>query len=291
MTWTNLESMVEEGLWDLLKEEEELEVLSSADTSVIPHTTMDDTETRVVYVKKRKYEKRQDDYDQSTYPVLKRKRGAPAFYVSLPRILKNDIRRKYMLMYENVMNSFNYHLITSFFEQFFVPNVTFEKKAPANLPACEVFVEGVKPVSSFFLLALQLSPDKTTRVFDVQLKQSSADVGKTEVSCRFTSRNTKMYELNHRTFIQALKSDLQGVLANCLSTRKIRKTGDCLKIEDMDDHQLLFDPISGIFLKSKFARAETLVEYEIEGSMSFIVNEEKRIERIIGRPIARAVLH
>eukprot|EP01040_Poterioochromonas_malhamensis_P011980 gene11980-13075_t len=157
--------------------------------------------------------------------------------------------------------------------------------------SCEVVIEGVKPVLSFFLLSLQLSLDKITSVTDVQLKQSSADVGRTEVSCRFIIRHTKTFELNHRNFVQALKSDLQGALANCPSTRKIRKTGDSLRIEDMDDHQLLFDPISGIFLKSKFARAESYVEHQVEGSMSFIVNEEKRIERIIGQPIASEERH
>eukprot|EP01040_Poterioochromonas_malhamensis_P011979 gene11979-13074_t len=233
----NLESEIEESLWDFLKdrkEGEDVEALSSTESSVIPHdnTVTDETESRVVYFKKRKYEKRQDDADQWTYP-----------------------------------------------------------KAPTNLPDCDIFVEGVKPVLNYFLLALQLSPDNATRVFDVQLKQSSADVGKTEVSCRFLSRNTKMYELNHRTFIQAFKTDLQEVLDSCSSKRKLKKTGDSLRIEDMDDHQLLFDPISGIFLKSKFARAETLVEYQVEGSMIFIVNEEMRIERIIGRPVLRAALN
>jgi hypothetical protein len=102
----------------------------------------------------------------------------------LIRIPKSDIRRKYSLMLCNSMNSCDFRLISSFFDQFVHPAVEFQKIATSGI----FQVVGRECVSHFFGGWLLLSPDKTTSLSDIQLKQSS------------TQEETVLVSHYHQTF-------------------------------------------------------------------------------------------
>ncbi len=267
-------------------------------------SSSDHDEHHVVYVKKRKYEWKNGSIQQIVTSPKRGRFNRSHFAIPIPRILKSDIRRKFVSMYENVMNSYNYHLISSYFQRFFVPEVRFEKKDIFSTPVKYVTIlEGVQPVLCYFLLLLQMCPDKITRVSEIQLKQSSNDVDKTEVACKFNVKNTMFYQTNPLHYVQTLQHDLREICGrdnNFVETRQseeglISITRRKRKIESVisdgeERHQTLFDPVSGVFLKSRFELIDRPVEYSVEGYMSFIVNKEKRIEKVIVAPTERVRL-
>ncbi len=245
-----------------------------------------DEQQHAVFVKKRKYEWKNGSTQRTVKaPKLKECFRAP-LAIHFPRILKSDIRRKLVSMYENVMNSYDYELISSYFQRFFVTDVRFEKKNITTSPVKSVTIlEGVQPVLSFFLLLLQICPDKITRVSDIQLKRLSNDGARTEVACRFVTKNTAIYQLTPQLFTM-MKNEMSTICDQDKSFDHHQiASNPQRKLESVNEigerHQSLFDPISGIFMKSRFQLLETPMEYEVEGHLSFIVNHEKRIERII----------
>ncbi len=297
----------DEFLNELLTDDTALEywandVIDSSSSSIGTNSLLfDDSEHHhVIYLNKRKYQRKTERLERTHSRVPNEKN----FRITFPRILKSDIRRKYMLMYANVMNSFNYHLISSFFEQFFVPSVKLVKYHPFSLP--QVLVQGVDPVMSYFLLLLQMCPDKVTEISDIQLKQSVADMERTEICCKFNVKNTRLYELTPVHFLATLEDDLQKLTINdqntssaeiikqeedgALGRTKKKRKFDSIKTDKMEKHQLLFDPISGIFLQSRFPRSETPIQYQVEGNMTLVVDRNKRIESIIINPKERVQL-
>ncbi len=266
--------------------------LQSEEDSSSGFSISDHEEHHVVYVKRRKYEWKNGPTQQAVTIPKRSRRIRGHFAIPIPRILKSDIRRKFVSMYENVMNSYNYHLISSYFQRFFVPDVRFEKKDIFTSPLkSSTILEGVQPVLSFFLLLLQICPDKITRVSEIQLKQSSDDIDRTEVACKFNVTNTAVYQMTVPQFFSIVKNEVKAICDRFIEYRpnedyqitaiSRKRKMDTPPNEGEERHQSLFDPISGMFMKSRFQRLETPMEYEVEGHLSFIVNHEKRIERII----------
>jgi hypothetical protein len=113
----------------------------------------------------------------------------------LIRIPKSDIRRKYSLMLCNSMNSCDFRLISSFFDRFVHPAVEFQKIAVSGISQ----VVGRECVSHFFGGWLLLSPDKTTRLSDIQLKQSSTQEETVLVS-NYHQTFTRVYSIQAADF-------------------------------------------------------------------------------------------
>ncbi len=266
---------------------------SSSSTGTNSLLSEDNDYHHVIYVNKRKYQRKTERLERTHIKVPNEKN----FHITFPRILKNDIRRKYMLMYANVMNSFNYHLITSFCEQFLVPSVQLVKYHPFSLP--QVLLRGVNPIMSYFLLLLQMCPDTVTNISDIQLEQSLADMERTQVSCKFNVKNTRLYDLSPVHFLATLEDDLKQLTINdqnisptetgqgedeLIGMKERKRKLDSRKIEKMEKHKFLFDPISGIFLQSRFQRSEALIQNSLDGSLTFVLDRNKRIESIIISP-------
>eukprot|EP01040_Poterioochromonas_malhamensis_P014009 gene14009-15476_t len=162
-----------------------------------------------------------------------------------------------------------------------------------------VLLRGVDPVMSYFLLLLQMCPDTVTNISDIQLEQSLADMERTQVSCKFNVKNTKLYELTPVHFLATLEDDLKQLTINdqnisptetgqgedeLIGKNRRKRKLDSRKIEKMEKHKFLFDPISGIFLQSRFQRSEALIQNSLDGSLTFVVDQNKRIESIIISP-------
>eukprot|EP01040_Poterioochromonas_malhamensis_P012767 gene12767-13993_t len=138
-----------------------------------------------------------------------------------------------------------------------------------------------------------MSPDKITRVSEIQLKQSSDDIDRTEITFKFITKSAKLYQTNPYHVVDTLQHELTNICGidntfigdapgelPSMNQKKRKFEG---KYEE-ERHESLFDPVSGIFLQERFSRFERPVQYEVEGYMSFIVNNEKRIERLIITP-------
>ena len=221
----------------------------------------------VIYVQKRKYQWKLD-------PPLRRKKSRKATAsrndrISFPRILKSDIRRRYSLMYANVMNSYDYDLISSFFCKYMKPNIRFEKRTPFLQDPITI-AEGVDVVLKYFLVLLQGSPDRTLRVSEINLKQSAKLVGCTEITCKFSVDNSILYELRP----EVMRSLLVSILP---FTPRIRSPNP----DSAQTAKDVFDPIEGSFLRSRVRRLETPHSFQLEGYLTLVVDENKWIEAIV----------
>eukprot|EP01040_Poterioochromonas_malhamensis_P014762 gene14762-16395_t len=166
-------------------------------------------------------------------------------------------------------------------------HVTIPKRSRRTRVKYVTILEGVQPVLCYFLLLLQMCPDKITRVSEIQLKQSSDDVDRTEVACKFNTLQHDLREMCGRDNNYVETSQNEEELTS--STRRKRKIESVFNDRE-ERHQSLFDPVSGVFLKSRFELIDRPVEYSVEGYMSFIVNKEKRIEKVIVTPTERVRL-
>eukprot|EP01040_Poterioochromonas_malhamensis_P011193 gene11193-12194_t len=163
----------------------------------------------------------------------------------------------------------------------------------------KVLLRGVNPIMSYFLLLLQMCPDTVTNISDIQLKQSLADMERSQVSCKFNVKNTRLYDLSPVHFLATLEDDLKQLTINhqnisptetgqgedeLIGMKERKRKLDSRKIEKMEKHKFLFDPISGIFLQSRFQRSEALIQNSLDGSLTFVLDRNKRIESIIISP-------
>lgn len=271
--------------------EGEADEVTSESMSLIP-SSISDSDSHSVLVKKRKYEWKSSE-------SVKRGRFDSSRYqrIVLPRILKNDIRRRYSMMYANVMNSYDFDLISSFFLRFMKPDLRFEKKCQIG-PGPLTLVSGVDVVIKYFLVLLQGSPDKITKVSDITIKQSSVDRTRTEVTCKFSVHNSIVYELYPEVFHSIIEQFLVKTPKIALDSslhsgqRKSRSLTNENEIEKEKEEaqkaKLLFDPISGDFLSKRFRRLDSPKIFRVEGYMTFVVNEEKWIESILIERMSKA---
>lgn len=261
------------------EDDERLLIATTTSSTFFPYSHSSNQSHQVI-TKKRKYQwKREPQKDRKIHVHYDRYQR-----IIFPRILKYDIRRKYAQMYTNVINSYDYELIVSFFRTFALADLVFEIQNQYK----NIQLEGTDQVVKYFMLHLQVTPDRVTNIFDVRLKQSLHKVGKTEVAFNFRSSNTFLYEIFPLQFKELLANTPRihsyaeiSTDNSCYSSIKSVLDGcDDFFPSESEKARALFDPINGIFLKSKFERLENPKSFHIEGSITFLVNEENMIESI-----------
>jgi hypothetical protein len=167
---------------------------------------------------------------------------------ALPKIIKSDIRRDYFLMFANVLNSFDFPLITSFFQRFFHVDTTLSKLSsgssrPLKLsssssllsssfsssnsllsaisPSSTVshlslmpsggphVIKGIDFIILYFIFLLRVGPDRVTRVSDIQLKQSSSmKDGYCELCATYEVSYTRFFEILSEQILPILLPEL-----------------------------------------------------------------------------------
>lgn len=251
----------------------------------------------IVLVKKRKYDWKISATERRR---LQYYRVSQVTSLPFPRILKNDFRRKFIPMFINVVNSYNYHLICSFFSKFLTPNVQIDRKGYSSPSKhYETVFHGVQPVLFYYLILLQMGPDKVTSVTDIQLKQYIYDLERTEIVCKFVVKGSKFYEISPSEFL-VLQNDLLRISNEAepptnhrIEEKSYQHQTDILApvrgkkrplpqpAEGLERFQVLFDPVSGDYVPTRFPRKEQPKQYSFEAKMRFIINQEKRIERMM----------
>ena len=188
-------------------------------------------------------------------------------------------------MYANVMNSYDYDLISSFFCKFTKPDVRFEKRSACGFFPL-VLAQGLDLVIKYFLILLQVAPDKVTRVSELFIRQSSLDISHAEVTCKFTVANSAIYDLQPQVMrseeFHAFLKETPTIRSTSTSVPRVSiepANNSC--IVPLDPAKSVFDPISGNFLASRFKRLEDPIRFQVEGQLTFVVNEEKWIEAIV----------
>jgi hypothetical protein len=213
--------------------------------------------------------------------------------VSMPRIVKTDIRRRYSFMFANVLNSYDCNLIDSFIQKFSEPSVSFEKE---NMYDTSVALSGTTLLSTYFCLSQQMSPDKVVRITDTQIKQRSDRTG-SELVSNFDVSLTKIFDV-HPTLIAdsvlcqfqdlslenkkkkntvVIESERSGrsESSNTSSEGRERKTV-VIKSDFFESVDLARPHLSVM----KFPRLSQPRELHVKGKLIFSLNDQKRIEKI-----------
>jgi hypothetical protein len=257
----------------------------------------------------------------------------------LPRIIKSDIRRKYLIMFANVMNSYDFQLISSYFHKFFSKDCQLTKVPPKyynsthfhydsshTFPASssseassssssssaspswsysystshptaplshKFLVKGVELLIPYFSFLLQLSPDKITRCYDIQLKQSSEmEEGYCEIISSFNVSYTRLYDVTPNQIIPTLPEVFQKILQGKAEVdlkeeerNQLKEFSTILTQDPKKDHaKALCDPLNTEYCASKFPRLSTPSYFNMFGSISMLINKEKQIEQILFKP-------
>lgn len=218
--------------------------------------------------------------------------------LSIPKIVKRDIRRRYLAMFCNVMNSYDFELIDSFFRRFCLPDVKLvsEQRLGPLTPYLEL--RGVDVIVDYHSAMLQTSPDKVTRAFEIKLRQNSDSPGKVEIFGHFSVSHTSFYATNPFFIaekLQELYREDDGRTPVFLNQKprlaqppldtlegdgpaqKRRKSEESLAVRSFD----VANRKEGSFATSQhFERLSHGQPFQVRGILSLLVNEDRRIERI-----------
>lgn len=274
-------------------ENEGLCVRKQTSASSFSSDDVDDTEetpsSHVVYIYKRPYRRRRR---KSTDPKPLTKPSKRYIPIIIPRILKDDIRRKYAQMYANVMNSYDYELLLAFFRKFFTPCCSMTKIPSIDNPRPIIDIHSLDLIIYYNLILLQSAPDKITTVSNIQLKQrSDYEEDETELICSTHITYTQVYNICPVSISTGFigESNRTNYLINSskemissLKKRKFNEEVDFL-LPALD--RGLFDPVSGVFCQSKFSRLQDPQPFVIQAQMRLIIHPTKLIKSIIISPL------
>lgn len=117
------------------------------------------------------------------------------YYAPSLRILKSDIRRSYMAMYFNVMNSANPQLILSYFKKFYRPDCQWIVNLADNFYPNHIKSIGIENILVSFADIFDRMPDFLMHSSDVSIFVSY-DTSKSHIVCKCKVSGTKMYTLS-----------------------------------------------------------------------------------------------
>lgn len=117
----------------------------------------------------------------------------PAFIPAI-RILKRDIRRKYIEMINNVMNAHDNQLFSSFIDDFYRPECISIHYYPDSFPSCfkSIRMEGVDVMKYMHAMNTSILPDSVTEISNVQICKRLNENG-SRIIGKFQLKATAIY--------------------------------------------------------------------------------------------------
>lgn len=183
--------------------DEELELTSQSQTQSSAKTeSSNPTSTEITKQKRRKPNRSLESIQRRN----QRRRIHP-----FPRILKRDIRREYINMYANVMNSADCTLMARYVNRFFHPNVIFSKTEfkyfSKDNKSIIYEARGKQIIYNYFVLRVTNSPDFIIKMHDTQLRvdpKTNCSV----ITSHFTVHGTKIKskKSHHEILISRMNS-------------------------------------------------------------------------------------
>lgn len=256
-----------------------------------------------------------EELSKKTQRVKLRPRGRTANprsnrAISLPRILNSDIRRKFAVMFSNVLNSANGSLLDSFINRYRSPSFSLRKQVlnslfaelhPGLLPPA-IELEGSDVVGFYLKCIVNCSPDFAFYVENTHIKQRS-DSRKTELVTDFTIVGTQLFKVNPLVVIEYMLDNLSAASSDDeninIQMRKRRKSefpssvvnqpcngceGQLIKFGEKSrviyPHDQLRNEFAQFMVSNKFGRLDEPIQLHINGTLSFHLDENKRIEKL-----------
>ena len=229
--------------------------------------------------------------------------------LSIPRILKHDIRRQYLSMFANVINSFDVELMFSFLRRYSKPALGMEKlihdsssssassssssppvASELTLNQCpRLAMKGRDLVSAYWGVMMHFAPDKVIRLQNIQVHSGAApsyhSISKSRLTCDYTIQGTLLYDVPFDDMIEILGSRFGGdftfnkhlVDEDPTSARQKYTMSSTEKMMNCKD----FDPIQ--MLTDKKGTLPTLLSsplsIQVNGKINLYIDEQKRIEK------------
>jgi len=176
-----MEDLMNSFLAQVDDEEEETEETSSGDCSTLPSPH----EQSVSKTKTTKAKKPYKSY---------RKRSFNVAFIPALRILKRDIRRRYIDMFNNVINSHDNQLFCSFIDEFYRPECKSAHFFPDNVAPCfqSVEINGVDLLKRTHMINTVALPDSVIQMYNAKICKRLDEKG-SRIMGSFHAQGTAIY--------------------------------------------------------------------------------------------------
>lgn len=220
-------------------------------------------------------------------------------FFSKPKILRSDIRRSYMEMLANVLNSGDFPLTYGFLDTYCAPN--FEEYAInynpiTNQPYFDRF-QGAATVAKMFCATYRMSPDAVFSIADTKVYLSS-NTAKCKIVATFSIRATKILDVatdkvfEPENMAQQCHTSTSTSSSTAMTERnksRKRKGSDSEHQQEQHQQQQLESKRAVIasIQKSIDNVTETMpltanpVQINLQSTMTMYVDEDKFITRVV----------
>jgi hypothetical protein len=225
-------------------------------------------------------------------PIMKRSRiriSPP----TVPRLLKRDIRRNYCTMFTNAMNGYDINLLRLFMTQYGSSNIEFTlrmKKERGKMS--EIALCTPEIITAFWAINMQITPDQVFKIGDVGVTSTSGS-RRSVAACTATINATLVLQADMRDLVTAMAtkfgaqflSDDTGYKHRIVGSRNSRIKGQVRGSQDyFDVAQFVASKLQGdANLHAPLAVSKSM-------RLKFVLDEEKRIERIIAETCIKQFL-
>lgn len=188
-----------------------------------------------------------DNPDQKALAFLKKRPRAPMNKESkerknskrralpYPRVLKRDIRREYMRMLFNVLNSGDLPMFKHYLHKYFVPHSTFSKSllgSNNHHPAEKGQCLGIEKIYEFFQIIAETSPDYIFQLQDTYMRVNPKTKHSVLVaSFRKMGTRIKFRQSGFATFLSKVQAFPQNFLQSLFAKKPVQAT----PVEDSND--------------------------------------------------------
>lgn len=220
-------------------------------------------------------------------------RRIPSSFFTKPKILRSDIRRSYMEMLANVLNSGDFPLTYGFLDTYCAPD--FEEYAInynpiTNQPYFDRF-QGASTVAKMFCATYRMSPDAVFSVADTKVYLSS-NTTKCKIVATFSIRATKILDVANDLVLELentakqyngqTASSSSDAMAGINKSRK-RKGSDCEQELQLESKRAVITSIQESIDNVTATMPLTVnpVQITLQSTLTMYVNEDKFISRVV----------
>jgi hypothetical protein len=157
------------------------------------------------------------------------------------RIYKTDIIRDYANMFEYVLNSYDFSLISSFFHTFTARKVVFSKEDRSINPTSSLVsrLQGRNACIYFLSLCCQLSSDRIVRLNDFQLVQRLENPNFIELNGSYTCKQHRLYDAEAGDIMELLVSEFPNLTQPSSSSRGSSKRHKKRRTDEQENAKIV----------------------------------------------------
>lgn len=183
-----------------------------------------------------------------------RKRSFNVAFIPALRILKRDIRRRYIDMFNNVINSHDNQLFCSFIDEFYRPECKSAHFFPDNVPPCfrSLEINGIDLLKRTHMINTVALPDSVIQMFNAKICKRLDEKG-SRIMGSFHAQGTAIYLPKMYNGVPVDRND--SISQYCVNPM------DLVYVEDFMSHLQL---------------AATPMMMQLSGTFEMILDEEHR---------------